>query len=207
MAAAALAIVAVISGLAAVRQKSWAGAAVATATLLGIGAAALAVVGIVADVAAPADKASHEAVLSYGSIVILAVAAFFLFSSTGPTIRWSGLPVITAIGAILIIGAYGFALFWMLQAAAGASDTVWTRYQVVFTAIQAVGTTGLGALFGAQAREGAVEAAKRDAASAAQATQTLALATPPAGAAPIPAAERESALATANAVANKYLPR
>lgn len=136
-----------------------------------LGAAAFAIIGLVGGQLVPAsDGQPNAAVQAVGLIIVLIVAAVLLVSGSMPTLSWSTLPVITTLVALVLAGAYGAVIMYMLNNAAAESIS-WDRYMVIFTAVQGVGLAAVGALLGTQAKQGEVDTAKAETVEAKQKTQ------------------------------------
>jgi hypothetical protein len=142
----------------------------AAVPLFAVSAAGFFIVGLVGHELVPASAGQPNVVQTVGLIVILAVGALLLLSGSMPTISWSKLPVITTLVAMVMVGAYGAVILFMLNNVA-AQQASWDRYLVVFTAVQGVGLAAVGALLGTQVKQGEVNAAKAETVDAKTKTQ------------------------------------
>ncbi len=181
-AALVLALVAIVAGLSKKFPKVDISGAARPAA---VGALAFAILGIVSSELVKTPKGEPDQTwLSIGLIVIGLVGVLLMYSGTSmPAFSWSKLPIVATLAAILLIGAFGITIVFMLvNASAKATDeVVWGRYLVVFTAIQGVALAAVGALLGTQVKEGEVQDTKKLGLEIVEAAETLKNATPTPG--------------------------
>jgi hypothetical protein len=133
-------------------------------TGLAIGSASLAFVGLATTQVAGTDGKTNEQLQAVGLMVVLLFGLVFLFSDGATKISWSNLPLVTTAAAAVLVVAYGATILFMLGNAASTNvtETVWARYLVVFTAVQGVGLAAVGALLGAQVKQGETNGVRTD---------------------------------------------
>jgi protein-S-isoprenylcysteine O-methyltransferase Ste14 len=145
------------------------GSAVTPIAILAFG---LLIVGIVVERLVQ-DPNQKDAVEAIGVIAVALLGFVFLFTSGAPQLSWSNLPIVASVAALLVVVAYAATIVWMATVATDATDKTWGRYLVLFAAVQGVGLAAVGALLGAQVKQGEVDTQKDLTKTAVAAGKTL----------------------------------